>query len=124
VAQRSAAAGERQHALQQVVEGVDRATHLVEQLLTLARLDPGAMPPRLGSLALRPLAVEGAALMAPRAMDKSKEISVAEGAATVAGDAAMPVFATQPDHNAIRYTPRGDGKRPRCIARRHEWCWK
>jgi two-component system sensor histidine kinase QseC len=40
VAQRSIAEEERRHALQQVVEGVDRATHLVEQLLTLARLDP------------------------------------------------------------------------------------
>lgn len=31
---------DRQHALERVIQGVDRATHLVEQLLTLARLDP------------------------------------------------------------------------------------
>lgn len=40
VAQRAAADGARRHALDQVVAGVDRMTHLVEQLLTLARVEP------------------------------------------------------------------------------------
>lgn len=40
VAQRTHADAARQRALDQVVSGVDRMTHLVEQLLTLARVDP------------------------------------------------------------------------------------
>lgn len=40
VAQRAQTADSQQHALAQVVAGVDRMTHLVEQLLTLARVDP------------------------------------------------------------------------------------
>lgn len=40
VALRADTADGRRHALSQVVAGVDRMTHLVEQLLTLARVDP------------------------------------------------------------------------------------
>jgi two-component system sensor histidine kinase QseC len=40
VALRAQTADSRQHALAQVIAGVDRMTHLVEQLLTLARVDP------------------------------------------------------------------------------------
>lgn len=40
VALRAQADDSRQHALTQVIVGVDRMTHLVEQLLTLARVDP------------------------------------------------------------------------------------
>ncbi len=50
VALRAQAADSRQHALAQVIAGVDRMTHLVEQLLTLARVDPasqGSAPPPL-----------------------------------------------------------------------------
>ena len=40
VALRAQTTESRQHALAQVIAGVDRMTHLVEQLLTLARVDP------------------------------------------------------------------------------------
>lgn len=40
VALRAQTVDSRQHALAQVIAGVDRMTHLVEQLLTLARVDP------------------------------------------------------------------------------------
>jgi two-component system sensor histidine kinase QseC len=40
VALRAQTPGSQQHALAQVVAGVDRMTYLVEQLLTLARVDP------------------------------------------------------------------------------------
>ncbi|MHB1213984.1 MAG: ATP-binding protein [Thiobacillus sp.] len=40
VALRAHTADSQQHALVQVIAGVDRMTHLVEQLLTLARVDP------------------------------------------------------------------------------------
>lgn len=44
VALRAQSADGQQHALAQVVAGVDRMTHLVEQLLTLARVDPASQP--------------------------------------------------------------------------------
>ncbi len=49
VAQRAQEADSRQRALAQVIAGVDRMTHLVEQLLTLARVDPAShsTPPPL-----------------------------------------------------------------------------
>jgi len=50
VALRADTADSRQHALTQVVAGVDRMTHLVAQLLTLARVDPAnqeSAPPPL-----------------------------------------------------------------------------
>jgi two-component system sensor histidine kinase QseC len=50
VALRAQTADSQQHALAQVIAGVDRMTHLVEQLLTLARVDPatqGSAPPPL-----------------------------------------------------------------------------
>ncbi|MDP2030957.1 MAG: histidine kinase dimerization/phospho-acceptor domain-containing protein [Thiobacillus sp.] len=42
VAQRAQTTDSRQHALTQVIAGVDRMTHLVGQLLTLARVDPAS----------------------------------------------------------------------------------
>jgi signal transduction histidine kinase len=48
---------ERRHALNQILVGCDRATHLLTQLLTLARLDAGTGQ-AMQELALRPLAEE------------------------------------------------------------------
>lgn len=50
VASRAQTTDSQQHALAQVIAGVDRMTHLVEQLLTLARVDPSTQntaPPPL-----------------------------------------------------------------------------
>lgn len=108
VAQRAADGDERHNALQQVVESVDRATHLVEQLLTLARLDPGAGLPNSKVIALRPLAVECAVRMAQCALEKGIDLAVEDGDGNVAGDAAMlAILLRNLVDNAIRYTPAG-----------------
>ncbi len=44
VALNASAGAERRHAMAQVIAGVDRATHLAQQLLTLARLEHGGAP--------------------------------------------------------------------------------
>jgi two-component system sensor histidine kinase QseC len=100
--------GVRQHALDRVIEGCDRATRLVDQLLTLARLEPDtARPAGLADLAALARAV--AANLAPFAVGKGVEIEVR-------GSEALPIEG-HPDllsvllrnimDNAIRYSPRG-----------------
>ena len=50
IAQRSTDPAERAEALAQLIQGVDRATYLVSQLLTLARLEPDAAEIERGEL--------------------------------------------------------------------------
>ncbi|QKS31279.1 MAG: Sensor protein QseC [Accumulibacter sp.] len=56
VAQRTADSADRQHALDQIVAGTDRATRMVDQLLRLARLDPLAQLPTSSEIDLAELA--------------------------------------------------------------------
>jgi two-component system sensor histidine kinase QseC len=49
---------QRRHALEQVLAGTGRAAHLIDQLLTLARLDPTRQPAQLASAALGTIAGE------------------------------------------------------------------
>ena len=109
VAQGAGEAAGRQHALDQVISGCDRAAHLVEQLLTLARLDPQRAGQRHAPVDLRELAVQVLAELAPIALAKNIEIGLAEGpAAQVSGDALMlAVLLRNLVDNAIRYTPPG-----------------
>ena len=79
---------EREHALRQIVSGCDRASHLVAQMLTLARLDAGGGAAR-EVLALRPLVEQTLAGMAGEAIDKRCELALADGDARVQGDPAL-----------------------------------
>src|SRR5580765_5609669 len=65
----------RQHALDGVLEGCDRATRLVDQLLTLARLEPESSRP-VGQYELVPLAREVIADLAPFALAKDVDIEL------------------------------------------------
>lgn len=108
VAQRSGDDAERQHAIEQVRVGVDRAAHLVDQLLTLARLDPQQpradfQPVRLKALTEEICAVHGAAAVA-------KQIALELDAvdAQVPGNPTMlQILLRNLLDNAIRYTPSG-----------------
>jgi len=81
-------AGERQHALNQILAGCDRATHLLTQLLTLARLDAGTGQATT-QLALRPLAEGVLADAAGEAIARRCELVLGDGDARVCGDAAL-----------------------------------
>lgn len=109
VALAAADAGSRQHALDQVLAGCDRATRLVEQLLTLSRLDPQAAARRHAPLALRALAAAAVAEAAPRALAKDVDLGLAEGSEQqVRGDAdLLALLLRNLVDNAVRYTPRG-----------------
>lgn len=98
---------QRRHALRQVIEGSNRAAHLVDQLLTLARLDHAAPPPETPAQ-LHEVAAECLAQMAAMAASKNIELSLAEGCGHIGGDPAMlGVLVRNLVDNAIRYTPPG-----------------
>jgi two-component system sensor histidine kinase QseC len=109
----------RRHALLATLEGCDRATHLVTQLLTLSRLEAagkaGLVPLDLAQVAQRVLAQA-----APQALAKSQQLSlqVGEGGdddedaplppVPVQGlEALLEVLLRNLVDNAIRYAPAG-----------------
>ena len=106
--ERATAEPERGAALQQLVEGVRRASRLVEQLLSLARQAPEGTPTRV-PVALGELAREVVAELVPLADERGIDLGVSEtAAATVTGDpAALHALARNLVDNAVRYSPRG-----------------
>ncbi len=101
-------AAQREHALQATLAGCDRATRLVEQLLTLARLEaaPGATELTFD---LTALARRITADLAPAAL-ANRQIVALDGPApcTVSGDEMLiGVLARNLIDNAIRYSPAG-----------------
>jgi two-component system sensor histidine kinase QseC len=106
VALGAAADAERLHALQATLQGCDRATRLVEQLLTLSRLESDAAHALVaGDLAA--LTRQVVADAAPLALGKQQTIEVnATEPCTVRGDATLlSVMIRNLVDNAIRYSP-------------------
>lgn len=101
----------RAAALGELRTGLGRATHLVQQLLTLARQEPGeaAAAPReripLADLARRSLA-DYAALANERGIDLGADL-LDDGLAAMGEPAALRTLAGNLIDNAVRYTPRG-----------------
>ncbi len=108
VAQRARDAAEREQALAQIVAGSRRAGHLVDQLLTLARLDPAA-PPVLAPVRLDVLAAEVCADHGAAALDKHIALELdAPREVLVAGNAELlRILLRNLLDNALRYTPPG-----------------
>ncbi|HEX7438552.1 MAG TPA: ATP-binding protein [Caldimonas sp.] len=96
----------RRHALQATVAGCDRATRLVEQLLTLSRLEAGAAP-ATAPVELRALVRRVVAELAPQAIEKGQTIEVeAAEPCQAPGDATLlAVLLRNLVDNAIRYSP-------------------
>ncbi|MFO1413655.1 MAG: ATP-binding protein [Burkholderiales bacterium] len=108
VAQRAADGGERTRALDHVIEGSDRAAHLVEQLLTLARLEPGAAQAAPGDCDLAEVARLAVADILPAADAKGVEVEVAGDAVPVRGDARLlRLLMRNLLDNAVRYGHAG-----------------
>ena len=109
VALASRADAERDAALANVIAATDRATHLLEQLLMLARLDSAASANGFESCELHALATEAVARAAPAAVDKDVELELQEGAGVmVRGQPTLlAVLMRNLIDNAVRYSPRG-----------------
>lgn len=100
----------RNHALQKIEAGVDRASRLVDQLLRLARLDPLSAPPHRLPVNLLELAEEAVAAIQDSALNHDHEIRIETGVdrTEVYGDRDLLAVALRNLlDNAARYTPAG-----------------
>ena len=108
--ERSAGEIDRQAALSNLKQGLERTSHTVRQLLTLARQEPGAAERPLAPVVLAELVQrvvgEHASLAVARDIDLG--VASADPVATVMGDAdALATLLANLISNALRYTPAG-----------------
>ena len=99
---------QRQHALRATLEGCDRATRLVEQLLTLARLEATGTP-ATSMLDLCAVVRSTVADLVPAALQRQQTLELdADSPCPVAGDAVLAgVLVRNLVDNALRYSPPG-----------------
>jgi two-component system sensor histidine kinase QseC len=110
VARSASGEAERIHALDNAILGCDRAAHLIDQLLTLARvdtLDRGVTEP----CRLRDIAAEIIGTLAPAALEKGVQLELLEDGGNAPGIRGNPellrVLLRNLLDNAIRHTPPG-----------------
>lgn len=103
----------RKEALGRLHEGVDRAAHLIEQLLTAAQTDPNDRMPALQRCDLAELMRQ--AIAEVFVLAQARRISIEQegpDAVMIAADpAALRILARNLLDNAIRYTPQGGAVR-------------
>jgi two-component system OmpR family sensor kinase len=110
LAERAGDEAERSAAFAELRQGFERATRLVQQLLTLARQEPGAAEAAHETVDLNALARSVVSDLTPTAEEKGIDLGVSEAGADtgVEGDAeALRILLNNLVENAIRYTPQG-----------------
>src|SRR5262249_3758679 len=97
------------NALTELQAGVDRASHLVEQLVTMARLEPEAALLRAAPVDLAAVVRDAIVARAAVASDKRIDLGLVRGTeVSVNGDAAsLAILIGNLLDNALRYTPTG-----------------
>ncbi|MHB1143362.1 MAG: ATP-binding protein [Thiobacillus sp.] len=123
VALRAPADDSRQHALTQVIAGVDRMTHLVEQLLTLARVDPARQDIAPQPLDPAAIVADVCAELQPQAQRQGQTLAVdvAPGCMIAVTAAWLHIALRNLIDNALRYA--GEGARIEVrLARTHSGC--
>ena len=119
LAMRESDPGELRHALRQILSGVDRASHLVDQLLALARAEASgdAQQPLL-PLDVDQLLREIVETWVVRALDRRIDLGYeAAGAVLIEGNAfLLREMINNLLDNALRYTPAGGRVTARVVA--------
>ncbi len=111
IALRSKDSAERAEALQDLISGVDRATHLCSQLLLLARLDPEAADSAYHAASLRDAVAQ--AIADKEAAGAAKSLALActlpehDPGVVAVEPSALGVLVANLLDNAIKYTPPG-----------------
>lgn len=107
-------AAERQHALQATIAGCDRASRLIDQLLTLARLEGASHADAASRLAAKPVDLSAVvrsigAQLAPLALARQQVLELeASAPCWVQGDEVLlGVLVRNLLDNALRYSPNG-----------------
>ncbi|MDX1697069.1 MAG: ATP-binding protein [Thiohalobacterales bacterium] len=109
-AQRAGDEATRQHALQQLMVGVDRTDHIIDQLLTLSRIDPERERAGFSSVDLRALASDTVDEYQSRSggLGVTLAFSGKGEAVFVRGNSELlRIMCRNLVDNAVRYTPRG-----------------
>lgn len=105
---------DRQSALLKMMQGVDRSSHVVAQLLTLSRLNQEETLNDIRPIDLHKLATEIIAYLAPVALEKNVEIELSSppnNTMILGNDTALGILIRNIVDNAIRYTPKNGAVR-------------
>jgi len=107
--ERASDAGQRTAAQDELRAGIDRAQHLVEQLLQLSRLGPEGPPLKRGPVDLAELSRSTVGRFSARADELGIDLGAATDApvATTGDRQQLSALLDNLVENALRYTPRG-----------------
>lgn len=99
----------RSAAVALLADGIDRAARIVEQLLTLARSEPGVPATAMDTVNLSEIVREAVADTVPYALSRGSEFALfADEPLSVQGDRlGLAVLVRNLADNAVRYSPRG-----------------
>ncbi len=100
---------QRSHTASRLQSGIDRATHLVQQLLSLARVEPNAAEAQVASVNLLELMNELVKQHAEMAIQKDIDLGIVLGKPVTVNGSAENLYVLFENliGNALRYTPQG-----------------